>query len=596
MKTTAIGIGLLFLLAFAGPLFAQGPFADVPTDHWAYEAVNELQQAGIVIGYPDETFGGKRAMTRYEFATAIARAIPVLEEKFTALIPKPPAGGNWATKEEVGALDARVKTLEGKTPGAGVTMEQFNTLQKLVNEFRDELAALGVDVDALKRQVTALSTQVEGIQKQLDKMPKWTGTATLFAIATQVDEDNTTTAYDIDGRPLQPKGPKAGKLINSISAVGDVDLKFTAAPAPNVKVGADINFGNYLSYLEGNVDTPATGVRPASGAGDEFFPYYAWVEAGLGPGTLTVGRIPMQFTPLTLKLIDKDSYTVNEKTDSGNFPVDGGKVEWTLGRVGLTAVAGKVNQNRVLSIGSDADQAAGARAVIGTPYGGSLGLTYLQTAGQSYDALEVFGGDWAGKIGGVTVAAEYAKSKQTNPDITDDAWAADGKIGTTLGGVGLDLGYRQIGPNFMAPGAWQKIGNTFNPTNIRGPYANITYGIGSSLGLTVGGALYKGANDVAVGDPGTLRLKDDKVLKADGNIKWALGGANSVKLAAEYVRWDPDGAGNNSIESYYTLGFSRQLAPGAGLDIGYQIVDFNAPGAASDYKGSVAVAQMRVAF
>ena len=39
-----------------------------------------LQKAGIVIGYPDGTFGGKRAMTRYEFAVAIARMLDIVNK------------------------------------------------------------------------------------------------------------------------------------------------------------------------------------------------------------------------------------------------------------------------------------------------------------------------------------------------------------------------------------------------------------------------------------------------------------------------------------------------------------------------------------
>ena len=60
-------------LAAAIPAMAQGPFSDVPTDHWAYSAVDKLKNAGIVEGYPDKTYGGPRPMTRYEFAVAIAR-------------------------------------------------------------------------------------------------------------------------------------------------------------------------------------------------------------------------------------------------------------------------------------------------------------------------------------------------------------------------------------------------------------------------------------------------------------------------------------------------------------------------------------------
>jgi len=75
MRKTAYLLVVVVLL-LAAPAFAQGPFNDVPTDHWSYDAVNKLQKEGIVIGYPDGTFGGKRAMSRYEFATAIARMLP----------------------------------------------------------------------------------------------------------------------------------------------------------------------------------------------------------------------------------------------------------------------------------------------------------------------------------------------------------------------------------------------------------------------------------------------------------------------------------------------------------------------------------------
>lgn len=37
---------------------ANGPFADVPKDHWASQAVDELRLAGILVGYPDLTFQG----------------------------------------------------------------------------------------------------------------------------------------------------------------------------------------------------------------------------------------------------------------------------------------------------------------------------------------------------------------------------------------------------------------------------------------------------------------------------------------------------------------------------------------------------------
>lgn len=54
---------------------AETDFPDVPENHWAYEAVHELAQRGLVAGYPDGTFGGERALTRYEFAQIIYNAL-----------------------------------------------------------------------------------------------------------------------------------------------------------------------------------------------------------------------------------------------------------------------------------------------------------------------------------------------------------------------------------------------------------------------------------------------------------------------------------------------------------------------------------------
>ncbi|MDU4399062.1 MAG: S-layer homology domain-containing protein [Veillonella sp.] len=50
-------------------------FPDVPSNHWAYEAVSDLSRRGLVEGYPDGTFGGDRLLTRYEFAQIVYRAL-----------------------------------------------------------------------------------------------------------------------------------------------------------------------------------------------------------------------------------------------------------------------------------------------------------------------------------------------------------------------------------------------------------------------------------------------------------------------------------------------------------------------------------------
>ena len=50
-------------------------FPDVPKDHWAYQYVKTLADKGYITGYPDGTFKGDRAMTRYEYAAVIYRAL-----------------------------------------------------------------------------------------------------------------------------------------------------------------------------------------------------------------------------------------------------------------------------------------------------------------------------------------------------------------------------------------------------------------------------------------------------------------------------------------------------------------------------------------
>ncbi|PJB78852.1 MAG: S-layer protein, partial [Armatimonadetes bacterium CG_4_9_14_3_um_filter_58_7] len=66
-------VGVAIMASLAVRPASAGPFADVPFDHWAYEAIRELSDAGILEGFPDGTYRGQQPMTRYEFAVAISR-------------------------------------------------------------------------------------------------------------------------------------------------------------------------------------------------------------------------------------------------------------------------------------------------------------------------------------------------------------------------------------------------------------------------------------------------------------------------------------------------------------------------------------------
>ena len=51
----------------------KGMFRDVPYEHWAHKALEELQQYGLIEGYPDGVFRGRNVFTRYEMGMAVAR-------------------------------------------------------------------------------------------------------------------------------------------------------------------------------------------------------------------------------------------------------------------------------------------------------------------------------------------------------------------------------------------------------------------------------------------------------------------------------------------------------------------------------------------
>ncbi len=121
-------------------------FQDVPRDHWAYAALQKLAAAGIVEGNPPAgAYQGPRAMTRYEFAVAIAR-----------LLDKIQPGGITDLSE----VNNRLTNLEGRAV-PDVTRAQVNDLiAALQREFRDELARLGGRVGILEDRVGALETRV----------------------------------------------------------------------------------------------------------------------------------------------------------------------------------------------------------------------------------------------------------------------------------------------------------------------------------------------------------------------------------------------------------------------------------------------------
>ena len=69
---SAVALPLMCSTALAAEV---NPFTDVPRDHWAYDAIEQLAADGVLEGYGDGTYRGDLAITRYEMAQMTARAM-----------------------------------------------------------------------------------------------------------------------------------------------------------------------------------------------------------------------------------------------------------------------------------------------------------------------------------------------------------------------------------------------------------------------------------------------------------------------------------------------------------------------------------------
>lgn len=153
MKQLAAVLAAILSLTLVAPALAQ-PFADVPTDHWAYDAIAELAAKGLIEGYPDGAFRGDRAATRYELAMVVARLLARIEA-----IKIPPLPADLVRTPQLNAANA-ANTAALRAVDQRLTAK-LATIQRLVAEFRAELAALGVRVTAVEEELAALRARLD---------------------------------------------------------------------------------------------------------------------------------------------------------------------------------------------------------------------------------------------------------------------------------------------------------------------------------------------------------------------------------------------------------------------------------------------------
>ncbi|KST63290.1 iron uptake porin [Mastigocoleus testarum] len=145
-----------------GQVTSVSQFSDVQPTDWAFQALQSLvERYGCIAGYPNGTYRGNRALTRYEFAAGLNACLDRVNELIATatadLVTKQDLATLQRLQEEFSAelatLRGRVDALEART--AELEANQFSTTTKLkgeaifnlTNAFGDE-AVGGADLDS----------------------------------------------------------------------------------------------------------------------------------------------------------------------------------------------------------------------------------------------------------------------------------------------------------------------------------------------------------------------------------------------------------------------------------------------------------------
>lgn len=611
---------LAVALAFGvGSLVAQ-PFPDVPWDHWAYDAVATLAEKGIIVGYPDGYFKGTRPLTRYEFACALRNALERIKAEIT-----PPGVDVSALQNAINQLRSRVEALEKAGPGVPsdllnrlsaveqqlqqaatkqdleavrnqvaalqqrvaaiqVTPEDIQTLRRLLNEFRDELATLGVDVDEMRRDLDALTQRLVALEEKVGKFS--VGGFATYIVRGEKPKDPTNPPIDLNGVALNP----TEKFLQNIFTGYDVDLNMGFKVNETTDVVAAIwgrDWANPSKMTSAN-DTAA------------IYKLYL-TTAPMENSKLTVGKFPFQLTPYTLKLVDPDVYTYIPKFDEGNFIVSGGKLDLDVKPAKVSLFAAKNSGTPELKIvvgGPTVDQFAGARVELPKlieliP---EIGITYyragLSNPGWVNPYAQVIGANIviAPPVKNLSIVGEWAQFTADDDTgaakIDEDNTALDAAVSYAItDAIKIKAGYKAIGQNYFAPGYWERILWVRNPSNIKGGYGDISWTGLKNLVLNIHGAAYEIDKGPSAGD---------KLNHLVAGVKYDLTSKIGLNLGYEYLQYKPT-AGAEDKFGYLTLGVSYGLGKDAALNLLYQNINLK-PAGAAEAKGDLIVTQVSVKF
>ncbi len=641
MKRFLVGLSAAAaMLTVSAATIAQS-YPDVPTGHWAYDAVEQLTRDGVLKGYPDGKFRGKQTLTRYEFAIALRDAIEGLQDRIAAIKPggttvTPPAAAPQLSDAQV----AKVNNLPDNTVAELKKLQDdMATIQKLAREFQDELAALGVDVEAVKKDQAGLAARVKAIEEE---MARFTVHGTIdFGVITS-HHDRGKDAVDLNGNVTNPSIPRFGAVLHEIG----FDMTAKLSDVSNAE--ASVIVGNYLGNLNatasqfmGRVDNPNADIAvwklayntPLNVMGQEM--------------ALSLGRVPVRVNPWLYWRVDNDAYFGPARYKNGYYSIDGGKLATSFGPVSLSIFGGKNHSVTSINSGREFMQVGSVNTMgLGLPFsswsGGvtvgagmmedkvKLDASYIVMTlpktwwpgGKSVNLLAVYGASLqANLIDKLTLGVDFGQSdvnRNMTGVVTKNNWNLAAKAGYSLDAgsmpLALTVGYRETQPWYSAPGSWGRIGNWYNPTGIRGFDGSLSTKF-NALGVSVKGGYYEGISTKATAKlPGSFFGKKDKITHVDAALTYALNEKATVGLEYEFVQWTLKSSEASKTfgplpsgkpqQNFITLSTGYALNENTQLKLMYQMIDTNdrnisLPGQPLGFnkqKGGVLVGQATVNF
>lgn len=236
-KSLTLALAVMFGTSVAGTALAasENPFETVKSNHWAYPAVTQLVKAGLVDGYGDGDFRGDKAITRYEMAVLVAKAM-----------------------SNVDKADNANKVL----------------IDKLKAEYASELKNLGVRMDTLEKKVNSLGKMTIGGELRIRYDSAADGVLG-FTDANSDKKENGQVRYR-----LNMAAPLDGNW--------KVAARYESAAAKFGGSGSDNPNNLARAYIEGDV----AGMHVLAGRGNfkTFNAYTGWDKDNWEGGGVTIGN------------------------------------------------------------------------------------------------------------------------------------------------------------------------------------------------------------------------------------------------------------------------------------------------------------------